>query len=127
MEFPQDLRYTANHQWIRQEEDGTAVIGITDFAQEELGEIVYVEFPEVGEQVARDTPFGELESNKTSSEVYAPWSGEVTAINGALDSSPSDINADPYGAGWIIRIRLSEPVDMSVLLDSAGYRRLVEG
>lgn len=127
MEFPQDLGYTPEHQWLRRAEDGTAVIGITDFAQEELGDIVYVEFPEIGQHLERDAPFGELESNKTSSDVYAPWSGEVVAINDALDSAPANINADPYGGGWIIRIRLSEPLDMSALLDAAGYRRLVEG
>jgi glycine cleavage system H protein len=125
--FPEDLRYTAEHQWIRREDEGTALIGITDFAQEELGDIVYVEFPEIGALVQRDTPFGVVESNKSSSDVYAPWSGVVVAINDALEEEPSAINDDPYGVGWLIRIRLSEPVDLSELLDGRGYRRLVEG
>lgn len=125
MEFPNDLRYTPDHQWVRVEPDGTATVGITDFAQEELGEIVYVELPKVGDSVEQQQPFGEVESNKTSSDVYAPCSGEVVEINEALDAGPDLVNSDPYGDGWMIKVQPVDIAQLESLLDPAGYRQLV--
>lgn len=127
MKFPNELRYTPEHQWLRVEQDGTAVIGITDFAQEELGEIVYVDLPKVGESVEKDQPFGDVESNKTSSDVYAPCSGEIVEVNAALDTAPDSVNRDPYGDGWMIKVRPADVQELESLLDSDGYRQLVEG
>jgi glycine cleavage system H protein len=127
VEFPDELRYTSEHQWLRVEPDGTAVVGITDFAQDELGEIVYIDLPKVGDSVEKNAPFGEVESNKTSSQVYAPCSGEVLAVNTNLQTAPDHVNSDPYGQGWIIRLRPHDPHEFESLLDSASYRRSVEG
>ncbi len=127
MDFPKDLRYTPEHQWLRVDPDGTAIIGITDFAQDELGEIVYVDLPKVGDVVHKDQPFGDVESNKTSSDVYAPCSGEIVDVNSALDTAPDTLNNDPYGDGWMIRVRPADTNEFGSLLDSDAYRQLVEG
>ncbi len=127
MDFPNELRYTPEHQWLRVEQDGTAVVGITDFAQDELGEIVYVDLPKVGEFVKKDQPFGDVESSKTSSDVYAPCSGEIIEVNAELDAAPERLNSDPYGEGWIIKVRPVDAQEFESLLDAAGYRQLVEG
>ncbi len=127
MDFPEELKYTPQHQWCRVEDDGSATIGITDFAQEELGEIVYVDHPAVGDSIEKDASFGEVESNKTSSDVYAPCSGKILEVNGALDENPGRLNSDPYGEGWIIKMRATEPGELQGLLSSTEYRRLVEG
>ncbi len=127
MNIPEELKYTTQHQWLRVEGDGSATIGITDFAQEELGEIVYVDRPAVGDSIEKDTPFGEVESNKTSSDVYAPCSGQIVEVNGVLDEDPGRLNSDPYGEGWIIKIRALEPGEFQGLLSSTEYRGVVEG
>ncbi len=127
MKFPEELLYTSEHQWLRVEPDGTVAVGITDFAQDELGEIVYVDLPKVGASVEKDAPFGEVESTKTSSEVYAPCAGEILAVNTELETAPDRVNSDPYGEGWIMRVRPGDPREFESLLDSATYRRSVEG
>jgi glycine cleavage system H protein len=128
MEFPEDLRYSAEHEWVRVTVDGgatTAEVGITDFAQDTLGDIVYVELPEVGVAVARSATCSEVESTKSVSDIYAPVSGTVVAVNEALTTTPELLNSDPYGAGWIFRVELSDPADLDMLMDPAAYRALV--
>jgi len=107
-ELPGDLIYTSEHEWLRQEEDGTVTIGITDHAQAALGDLVYVELPEVGQEVASGGDMAVVESVKAASDVYSPVSGEVTQVNEELADTPENINSDPYGDGWIVRIRPSE-------------------
>lgn len=124
MEFPQDLRYHAEHTWARIEE-GEAVVGITDHAQKELGDLVYVELPPVGTRVAIGEVFGTVESAKSVSELYSPVTGEVLDVNAALPDSPEWVNDDPYGAGWMIRVRLDADFDFAGLLDAAAYARQV--
>jgi glycine cleavage system H protein len=123
--FPDDLRYSKEHEWVRVE-GGEAVVGITDFAQDTLGDIVYVQLPEVGSTVARDATCSEVESTKSVSDIYAPVSGRITAGNDALDATPELINSDPYGDGWIFRIELSDPAEVDGLMDAAAYRAFVE-
>ena len=125
MEFPDDLRYSKEHEWVRVE-GGEAVVGITDFAQDTLGDIVYVQPPEVGATVARDAACSEVESTKSVSDIYAPVSGRVTAANDALEATPELLNSDPYGDGWIFRIELADPAEVDALMDAAAYRALVE-
>jgi len=124
---PQDLSYTSAHEWARQQDDGTLRIGISDFAQDALGDIVFVSLPAVGAQVSGGQVLGEVESTKSVSEVYAPFSGEVTERNDALESRPELLNSDPYGEGWIVTIRPTEDADLSGLLDAAGYEALIAG
>ena len=120
MEVPKDLLYTLEHEWIRV--DGkSAVIGITQFAQEQLGDIVFVELPEMGTQLEKESPFGVVESVKTVSDLYAPASGKVTKVNKELETNPEMINSDPYGAGWIVEIELSSEEDLKTLLDPDAY------
>ena len=127
--FPDDLSYTAEHEWVRVpgEADGSVRIGITDFAQEQLGDIVFVQLPAVGESVTAGQVCGELESTKSVSELFAPITGEVVGRNDALDAAPEQVNADPYGAGWMIEIRPGDDGLPTDLLDAEGYRALVEG
>lgn len=120
---PDDLRYTAEHEWVRGEPDGTFHVGITDFAQEALGDIVYVSLPEPGTQLAPGAALGEVESTKSVSEVYAPFAGEVVAINDALSSRPELLNSDPYGEGWIAVLRAADGADAADgLLGPDDYR-----
>lgn len=120
MEVPQELLYTQEHEWIRV--DGKkAVIGITQFAQEQLGDIVFVELPEVGAEVEQASPFGVVESVKTVSDLYAPAGGKVTAVNKELESSPEKVNSAPYGEGWIVEIELSNEQDLDSLLSPDAY------
>ena len=126
MEFPEDLRYTKEHEWARDEGGGRVRIGITDYAQDALGDVVYVNVSEVGATVEKGRPIGEVESTKSVSEIYAPCSGEVIEANAALSDAPDRINADPYGEGWIARIRPSDPSEPDSLMDAAGYRQMVE-
>jgi glycine cleavage system H protein len=125
MEFDQTCRYQKSHEWIRIEGD-EAVIGITDYAQSELNDVVYVELPEVGDILVQGDEFGSVESVKASSELYMPMSGEVIAINEALVEEPELVNSAPFGDGWMIRIQLSDPGEAANLLDAADYRALVE-
>lgn len=121
---PDDLQYTAEHEWLRTDGDRIRV-GITDYAQDALGDVVYVQLPQVGSTVAAGESVGELESTKSVSDVYAPVSGEILAVNEALDASPETINQDPYGEGWLFEI--SAGGDTVELLDAAGYAAVTEG
>ncbi len=123
-ELPGDLKYTNEHEWLRQEEDGTITIGITDHAQNALGDLVYVELPEVGQEVDSGGEMAVVESVKAASDVYAPISGEVVAVNETLDDDPEKINADPYGDGWILRIRPSADADATMSPDE--YQEFLE-
>jgi glycine cleavage system H protein len=124
-EVPSDLKYTAEHEWIRTGGSAQPVrVGITDFAQEALGDVVYVSLPEVGAKVSAGAACGEVESTKSVSDLYAPVSGTVTARNSALDDQPELINSDPYGEGWIIEIDPSDESDMGALLDASAYATL---
>jgi glycine cleavage system H protein len=117
---PEDLHYSKDHEWVRVE-GGEAVIGITDYAQNSLGDVVYVELPKPGDQFAANESFGSVESVKAVSEVFTPVTGEVTGINESLADEPEKVNADPYGAGWMIRIRMSNPGEVDSLLTAAEY------
>jgi glycine cleavage system H protein len=125
MEFPEGLKYSKEHEWVLVE-GRTATIGITEYAQEELGDIVYVELPEVGEKIVKDDPFGAVESVKAVSDVYAPVSGAVLEINDILPDNPETINDDPYGDGWMIRVELSDPDDLKDLMDADEYAEYVQ-
>jgi glycine cleavage system H protein len=125
MEFPEELRYTEQHEWARQE--GKLIrVGITDFAQDALGDVVYVDIPEVGAEVKSGEPFGEVESTKSVSDIYAPVSGSVVERNAALVEIPETVNEDPYGDGWMILIEPSDPSEMEGLLDAGAYRLFTE-
>lgn len=124
MEFPEGLKYSKEHEWVLVE--GTsATIGITEFAQEELGDIVFVELPEVGEKIVKDDPFGAVESVKAVSDIYAPVSGEVVETNEILPDNPETINDDPYGDGWMVRVELSDIDDLKDLMDADEYAEYV--
>ncbi len=118
---PDDLRYTSDHEWVRLEGDGKVRIGITDYAQDALGDIVYVSLPEVGEDLTKGESVGELESTKSVSDIYAPISGSVVARNDAVDQTPELVNSDPYGEGWLLRLQVSDESALEGLLDAAGY------
>lgn len=120
MNYPEDLRYLPEHSWVRVEGD-LGTIGISDFAQDELGEIVYVDLPEVGARIEARQKFGEIESVKTVSELIAPVSGEVVAVNPKLKDTPTLVNEEPYGDGWMIQVRLSTPAEVDGLLAAAEY------
>ena len=121
-----DRRYTEEHEWI-EVEDGIGTVGITDYAQDQLGDVVFVELPEVGQAVVKGAEACVVESVKAASEVYAPLSGEVTAINEALVDNPGLVNESPFGDGWFIKIKLADPAELDALLDEAAYRSFVEG
>jgi glycine cleavage system H protein len=122
MKVPNELRYTRTDEWVRQEGE-EAVVGITDYAQSELGDIVYLELPEVGRYLQVEEPFGVIESVKAASDLYTPVEGEVVAVNSALQAALETINEDPYGAGWLIRLRLKDPAQLDTLLSADEYRR----
>ena len=122
MSVPEELQYTKSHEWVRTEDD-TATIGITDYAQEELGDIVYVELPEEGDTFEAGDSFGSIESVKAVSDLYTPVGGEVVEVNVALNDSPEKINEDPYGDGWIVKLRVSQEGD---LLSASDYEQLLE-
>lgn len=123
--YPEDLRYHPEHDWARIEGD-EAVLGITWYAQDALGEVVFFDPPDVGTEVSKDSPYAEVESVKAVSDVVAPLSGEVTAVNGDLADAPEAINADPYGAGWMVRIRMSDPAEAEALMDATAYGASLE-
>jgi glycine cleavage system H protein len=125
MKIPENLKYTKEHEWLRVEDSSTGVVGITDYAQSELGDIVYVELPSVGREVKQLEAFGTIEAVKTVSDLYSPVSGEVIEINEKLKDSPELINQDPYGEGWIIKIKLSDPNEINNLLSADDYRKLI--
>ena len=124
MEFPDDVRYTKEHEWVRLE-GAEAVIGITDFAQDALGDVVFVELPAVGAVLTQGQTFGVVESNKTISDLFAPVAGRVLAINTDLRDEPQRVNEEPYGSGWMIRIAVAKREELDTLLDAAGYRAFV--
>jgi len=120
---PADLRYTKDHEWVRVEGD-TATIGVTDFAANQLGDVVFVDLPEVGRKVDQFATFGVVESVKAVSDLYAPLSGDVVDVNGELGSNPELVNSDPFGGGWMIKVRVVDPAQLGELLDAAGYEQL---
>jgi len=125
-EVPEDLRYAKSHEWARLEGD-TAVVGISDFAQAELGDIVYVELPEIDEEYGQGDAIGVVESVKATSDLYAPLGGRVLEVNEALMDDPAVVNQDPYGEGWLIRLQVSNAAEWDGLLDAAAYAKLIEG
>ena len=124
MNFPKELKYTADHEWIRIN-GNEAVIGITDFAQSELGEIVYVDVDTEGEKIDRNEVFGSIEAVKTVSDLMMPMTGEVLEVNAELEDAPELVNEDPYGKGWIIKIAIENPAEADELLDAAGYQKKI--
>ncbi len=126
MNIPDDLRYSSDHEWVRRDGD-TVTIGITDYAQDSLGDVVFVELPEVGADVAANDSFTEVESTKSVSDIYAPVAGTIAAVNDRLEDQPELLNTDPYGEGWICTITMTDPGQFDGLLDADGYRSLTEG
>jgi glycine cleavage system H protein len=125
LEYPQDLRYTPEHEWVRVGSDGVARVGITAFAQDALGDVVYVSLPAVGDSLSAGDSCGEVESTKSVSDLFAPVSGEIVAVNATLDSAPELVNTDPYGEGWMYDVKLTEAGAADSLLDLAAYRALL--
>ncbi len=130
MNFPADLKYSKEHEWVRIEKDLIAYVGISDFAQNELDELVYVEVETVGETLAKDEVFGTIEAVKTTSDLFMPVSGKVLEFNPLLDENDGDdptlVNADPYGKGWIIKIEMTDPAELDELMDATAYSSMVE-
>jgi len=126
MNIPAELKYTKDHEWVRLEEDDTVVVGITDFAQGELGDIVFVEIETEGESLDREETFGSVEAVKTVSDLFMPVSGEVLAFNQEVEANPELVNSDPYGKGWMVKIKLSDSSELNDLLSAEAYQGLVE-
>jgi glycine cleavage system H protein len=125
LEYPEDLRYTPEHEWVRIGTDGIARVGITAFAQDALGDVVYVSLPGVGDSVDAGSSCGEVESTKSVSDLYAPLSGEIAAVNATLDSAPELVNTDPYGEGWMYEVKVADATAAESLLDLEAYRALL--
>lgn len=125
MEFPDDLKFTKQHEWVRVEKS-IATVGITDYAQEKLGDIVYVELPREGEEVEKDEPFGVVESTKAVSDIYAPLSGAVTEVNDSLSENPATLNEDAYEEGWLIKLRIDNHADLEDLMDAEQYQAYIK-
>ncbi len=126
MNFPDNLKYSKEHEWVMMVENGVALIGITEFAQSELGDVVYVELPEVGEKITKDDPFGSVESVKAVSDLFAPVSGTVIEVNDSLPDSPELVNEDSYGDGWMIKVQMSDKEELKDLLAQDEYGEFVE-
>lgn len=124
MIIPEELFYTKEHEWAKIE-DNTAIVGITDFAQSQLGDIIFIEFPNIGDEFKKDDVFGEIEAVKTVSELYIPLSGKITEINLELEDSPEKVNSDPYGDGWIIKVELSRMDEKSNLMKPSAYKEII--
>ena len=124
MIIPEELFYTKEHEWAKIE-DNTAIVGITDFAQSQLGDIIFIEFPNIGDEFKKDDVFGEIEAVKTVSELYIPLSGKITEINLELENSPEKVNSDPYGDGWIIKVELSRMHEKSNLMKPSAYKEII--
>lgn len=122
LEYPEDLRYTSEHGWVRTGQEGVVRIGITSYAQDALGDVVYVSLPAVGDELAVGDTCGEIESTKSVSDLYSPLAGEVTAVNEALDATPELVNSDPYGEGWIFELKVSDAAAVEELMDDAAYQ-----
>lgn len=127
MNVPKDLRYTDSHEWARLEEDGTVTFGITEHAQDALGELVYVELPSTGDALQAGEECGAVESTKAASDIYSPFDGEVVAVNEALEEEPALMNASPYGDGWFARVELTNPEDFEKLLSAEDYEKSLHG
>lgn len=125
-EIPTELKYARTHEWARLEEDGTVTVGITDHAQEALGDVVFVEQPEIGTQIAAQDEAGVVESVKAASDIYAPVSGTVVAVNDALEEAPETVNEDPYGDGWFFRLQPDDVADLQEMMDAEGYGEMLE-
>lgn len=121
MNIPEDLLYAPNHEWIRRQDDGTLRVGITDFAQDALGDVVFVDLPDVGRDLGSGEPFGEIESTKSVSDIYAPTNGEIVEANEELEDQPDLVNQDPYGEGWMIVLRPAPGAELDHLMDAAAY------
>jgi glycine cleavage system H protein len=126
MEYPGELKYTREHEWAAVEEGGRIRVGITDFAQDALGDVVFVDMPEAGTEVRAGEAFGEVESTKSVSDLFSPVSGKIVERNSALEKAPELVNQDPYGEGWMIVIEVGDPAELDDLLDAAGYQQFVE-
>jgi glycine cleavage system H protein len=125
MNLPEKLKYTKEHEWIRSNDDGTATVGITDFAQSELGDIVFVELEPEGSDFDKDEVFGTVEAVKTVSELFSPVSGEIIEINSELEDDPELVNTDPYGKGWMVKFKLSDPSELDSLLNHEEYQKII--
>ena len=125
MNFPENLRYTKDHEWIKLESGDVAIVGITDFAQKELGDIVYVEIETIGQTLSAESVFGTVEAVKTVSDLYLPLDATIIELNPSLSNSPELVNSDPYGEGWMVKIKLSNPADIEKLMDAAAYQATV--
>jgi glycine cleavage system H protein len=124
MNIPQSLKYTKEHEWVREDGD-TVTVGITDHAQGELGDIIFVEFPEIGQKIQKDEPLGTIEAVKTVADLFAPISGTVTEINETLDDSPESVNKDPYGDGWMVKVSVSEAGELDNLMSAGQYQEMI--
>ncbi|WP_199609114.1 glycine cleavage system protein GcvH [Flocculibacter collagenilyticus] len=124
--IPEDLKYATSHEWVRNEGDGTFTVGITEHAQELLGDMVFVELPEVGDDVDAGDDCAVAESVKAASDIYSPLSGEIVAVNGDLEDSPETVNSDPYGDGWLFKVKASDDSELSNLLDAEGYQNSID-
>jgi len=122
--YPKDLKYDKEHEWVRVDGD-VATLGITDYAQDQLGEVVYVDLPSVGDEIVGNETFGEIESVKSVSELYTPVSGEVIAVNDALSDSPEQVNEDPYGEGWMVKVRMGDQSDLAGLMTADDYEAFI--
>lgn len=125
MNIPEELLYAQNHEWVRRQDDGTLRVGITDFAQDALGDVVFVDLPDLGRDLGSGEPFGEIESTKSVSDVYAPVIGEIVEINEELEDQPDLVNQDPYGEGWMIVMRPAPDASMDHLMDAAAYSAMI--
>jgi glycine cleavage system H protein len=125
-DFPTELKYAETHEWVRLEDDGTVVVGITDHAQDALGDIVYVELPEVGANADSGGEVAVVESVKAASDIYSPVSGEIVEINSGLEDEPETVNQSPYGDGWLFRVKLADPEDIESLMDADGYKSMID-
>lgn len=126
MNYPENLRYTEEHEWVRLEDDNIAYIGITDYAQGELGDVVYVDVTELDEELDKNDVFGTVEAVKTVSDLYMPVAGTVLEVNEDLEEDPEKVNNDPYGEGWMIKIKVNDPADLEELLDSSAYQETLD-
>ncbi len=125
LKYPENLRYSTEHEWVSEQGDGVVRVGITSYAQDALGDVVYVNLPEVGDTLAKGDACGEVESTKSVSDLYAPLAGEITGVNDTLDATPEVINTDPYGEGWMYELRLTDSSALETLMDVEGYREHV--
>ncbi len=125
MSIPEELKYTPDHEWVRTETDGTATVGITDFAQSELGDIVFIDINTVGQTIAQGEIFGSVEAVKTVSDLFIPLTAEILEVNQAVNDSPELVNDDPYGKGWMVKIKLADPAQMDALLSAGAYKELI--